>query len=65
MGKGGEEGNRKEVRVLDMRSLRERGCGLRLAPPLAAPQNYSNQKASKDAVCINREGKVGTVLNTA
>lgn len=46
-----------------MRRIKERRYCLRLPLHLAAPQNYSNQRASRDAMYTAREGKVGPVLN--
>lgn len=65
VGEGRGKKHRKEDRVLDMRSVRERGCGLRLPPHLAAPQNYRQPESKQGYNVHNWEGEVGTVLNTA
>lgn len=62
-----EKGERKEhKRKQSSRHEKYKGkehC-LGLPPHLAVPQNYSNEKASKDVIMyITGKGKIGTVLN--
>lgn len=59
-----KKGRGKDGRILDLRSVRGRGTALGFTS-FGCSSEIQQPESKEDVTCTSREGKVGTVLNTA